>query len=231
MKPQLGLFIAGNDTDVGKTYVTSLIAKSLVAAGHRVGVYKPVASGCSRVDGQLRADDAVAIWEAAGRPRSLTDVCPQAFEAPLAPQLAARAEGRDIDEDLLFKGIEVWGDDCDILLVEGVGGLMSPVTDNLYVADIAREIGYPLVVVAANRIGVINQTLQTLITAATFRDGLNTAGIILNDVQKPTSTDPSSTSNRDQIELHCVPPLLSHVNYNDDRIDADIDWMAIAKAE
>ncbi|MFT5526709.1 MAG: dethiobiotin synthetase [Pirellulaceae bacterium] len=231
MKPKLGLFIAGTDTDVGKTYVTSLIAKSLVAAGHRVGVYKPVASGCSRVDGQLQADDAVAIWEAAGRPRSLNDVCPQAFEAPLAPQLAARAEGREIDEDLLFKGADVWGDDCDILLVEGVGGLMSPITDNLFVADIALELGYPILVVAANRIGVINQTLQTVITAATFRDGLPTAGIILNDVQQPSDVDPSSNSNREQLELHCVPPLLSHVAYRDKQIDAAVDWMEIAKAE
>ena len=110
MRPKLGLFIAGTDTDVGKTFVTALIAKSLVAAGQRVGVYKPAASGCTRVDGKLMAGDAIAIWEAAGKPRTLEDVCPQAFEAPLAPQLAARAEGREIDEGLLFSGMDVWGD-------------------------------------------------------------------------------------------------------------------------
>ena len=70
-----GLFITSTDTEVGKTHVAAMIARSLHAAGHRVGVYKPAASGCSRVDGQLVADDAVAVWQAAGRPGELEHVC------------------------------------------------------------------------------------------------------------------------------------------------------------
>src|SRR5690606_5011568 len=89
-----GLFITGTDTGVGKTYVAAIIARSLRIAGFRVGVYKPAASGC-RVDGaELTSDDALDLWEAAGRPGSLDEVCPQRFLAPLAPHLAARAEGR-----------------------------------------------------------------------------------------------------------------------------------------
>ena len=79
-----------------------MIARCLVRAGHRVGVYKPAASGCRVLDGRLAADDAVAIWEAAGRPGRLEDVCPQCFQAPLAPHLAARGEGKRLDEELLF---------------------------------------------------------------------------------------------------------------------------------
>ena len=91
-----GLFITGTDTGVGKTYVATLIVRSLLRAGHRVGVYKPVASGCRPERGTLVSDDALALWDAAGRPGELERVCPQRFEAPLAPPLAARAEGKEV---------------------------------------------------------------------------------------------------------------------------------------
>ena len=94
-----GLFITGTDTGVGKTYVAALIARWLPPAGRRVGVYKPAASGCSRqADGdELVSDDALALWNAAGRPGDLDRVCPQRFAAPLAPHLAAAGEGKQID--------------------------------------------------------------------------------------------------------------------------------------
>ena len=78
-----GLFITGTGTGVGKTYVAALIARSLVAAGKRVGVYKPVASGCELQTGELVSPDAVTLWEAAGKPGTLQQVCPQRFAAPL----------------------------------------------------------------------------------------------------------------------------------------------------
>ena len=108
-----GLFITGTDTGVGKTYVAALIARSLVASGRRVGVYKPAASGCIRdAHGCLVSDDAVALWEAAGRPSDLEHVCPQRFAAPLAPHLAARGEGREIDANLLRSGLDYWRSRC-----------------------------------------------------------------------------------------------------------------------
>src|SRR5258708_35422490 len=100
-KPPRGLFITGTDTEIGKTYVASLIARALVSAGHRVGVYKPAASGCRRQGDSLVSDDAVALWRAAGSPGTLAEVCPQVFAAPLAPYLAATAEGRELDAALL----------------------------------------------------------------------------------------------------------------------------------
>ena len=101
-----GLFITGTDTGVGKTYVAALLARSLSAAGYRVGIYKPAASGCRR-DGQaLVCDDAVLLWESAGRPGLLERVCPQRFQAPLAPHLAAKAEGRRLDPELLRRGLD-----------------------------------------------------------------------------------------------------------------------------
>ncbi len=88
-----GLFITGSDTGAGKTHVGSLIVKSLRAAGYRVGVYKPVASGCVRdSSGNLLSQEASLLWRAAGCPGSLEEVCPRRFAAPLAPHPAAAAE-------------------------------------------------------------------------------------------------------------------------------------------
>jgi dethiobiotin synthetase len=226
-KPTRGLFITGTGTGVGKTYVACLIAESLARAGLRVGVYKPVASGCRLHDGAVLSDDALALWNAAGRPGTLPDVCPQAFLASLAPHLAARAEQKEVDADLLIAGARLWKGRCDVLLVEGAGGLMSPVTDELYAADLAAEFGYPLVVVSPNVLGMINATLQTLITAATFREGLDVAGVVLNDVAA-TEGDASAASNRRELELRCVPPFLAHVAWQQRGFEPAVDWAAVA---
>ncbi|HRX79486.1 MAG: dethiobiotin synthase [Planctomycetaceae bacterium] len=220
--PTRGLFITGTDTNVGKTYVTSLIAKQLAAAGKRVGVYKPAASGCVGNE----TDDPFVLWAAAGRPATIDEVCPQRFAAPLAPHLAARAEGKEVDVELLRAGINFWRDRSDIILVEGIGGLMSPVSDDEYVADLAHDFGFPLIIIAPNTLGVINQTLQTLITASTFRDGLDVAGIVLNNrPDTRDSDDVSVQSNATELAARCVPPVLATVGNDFDR---KVDWIALA---
>ena len=103
-----GLFITGTDTEIGKTYVTALIARALVAAGRRVGVYKPAASGCEVAAGQLVSHDALTLWHAAGSPGTLAEVCPQMFAAAKAPHMAAIAEGKRLDPALLRSGLDVW---------------------------------------------------------------------------------------------------------------------------
>jgi dethiobiotin synthetase len=227
--PIPGLFITGTDTGVGKTHVACRIASWLVRAGYRVGVYKPAASGCTVRDGQPVADDALLLWQAAGQPGDLKYVCPQRFLAPLAPPLAARAEGRQVDAELLRTGLDVWKGCSDILLVEGAGGLMSPLSDQDYVADLADDLGFPLIVVAPNVLGVINQTLQTLITAFTFREGLTVAGIVLNDLGRDVREDPSVASNYDQLVAHCVPPVLARLDYGSDHFTPPVDWFTIAR--
>lgn len=222
-----GLFVTGTDTGVGKTYVAALIARELSAAGHRVGVYKPAASGCRKEKAGLVSDDALALWEAAGRPGPLDDVCPQRFLAPLAPHLAARAEGRELDAVRLRRGIDVWRERSDVVLVEGAGGLMSPIGDEEYVADLAYDFAYPLLVVSADRLGTINHTLQTLITAASFREGLKVAGIILNHPDPPLG-DESIGTNRGEIAARAVAPVLTEVGWRQQGFRDRIDWYALA---
>ena len=104
---------------------------------------------------------------------------------------------------------------------------MSPLADDFYVADLAQQLGYPLVVVAPNVIGVINQTLQTLITAATFRDGLAVGGIVLNMCHEPDN-DPSQSSNLAELRARCVPPVLASLNWQETGPLRDVDWQSIA---
>jgi dethiobiotin synthetase len=228
-KPAHGLFITGTDTGVGKTYVAALVARELTAAGVRVGVYKPAASGCMERDGRLVSEDALALWEAAGRPLDLSHVCPQMFRAPLAPHLAARAEGKEIDAERLRSGLAAWTDHCEVVLVEGAGGLMSPISDDDYVADLAFEFAYPLVVVAPNVLGVINQTLQTLITAAAFANGLDVAGVVLNNLRQGAD-DPSTESNLEELQKRCGPPVLTQVARNGG-FASKVDWRRLAARE
>jgi dethiobiotin synthetase len=232
-----GLFITATGTGVGKTYVGALIARALRKTGKRIGVYKPVASGCEERDGALVSPDANALWEAAGRPGRLDQVCPQRFIAPLAPHLAARMEGRRVDAKVLRDGISFWRETCDIVLVEGAGALMSPMSDDDYNADLAAEFGYPLLVVAANVLGTINATLQTLITASTYGrasssepeeegkcgDCLEVAGIVLNTPEL-NSGDASVDSNRDELQRRCVAPLLAAVEFGGG-FDREVDWL------
>jgi len=224
-----GLFITGTDTGVGKTYVGALVARSLRAAGYRVGVYKPAASGCRRDAQGLVCDDAVLLWEAAGRPGPLEQVCPQRFQAPLAPHLAAKAEGRRLDRELLRRGLDYWRDRTEIVLVEGAGGLMSPLGDEEYVADLACDFGFPLLVVARNALGTINQTLQTLIAASVHRGGLAVAGIVLNPPTAPSPDDPSTATNRGELATRCSAPTLAAVGWGADRFDAEVDWFRLAE--
>jgi len=224
-----GLFITGTDTDVGKTYVGAMIARSLGAAGHRVGVYKPAASGCVCKDGQLVSEDAVALWHAAGCSGEIERVCPQRFLAPLAPHLAAREEGRTLDADLLRRGLDYWRERSDVLLVEGAGGLMSPLGETEYVADLAEAFGFPLVVVSRNTLGTVNQTLQTLIAARAFHGGLPVAGVVLNQTAARSDLDISQESNRQELAIRLPCPLLAEAGWNASDFDTAIDWFALAR--
>jgi dethiobiotin synthetase len=138
--------------------------------------------------------------------------------------LAARAEGKTIDAKLLRVGVDYWRERSDFVLVEGAGGLMSPLGDDEYVADLAHDLGYPLVVVAANRLGVINQTLQTLITAAAYGDGLTVAGVVLCDAHSPAADDLSLASNLSELRARCMPPILAHVRNGAHKFKEQIEW-------
>jgi dethiobiotin synthetase len=134
-------------------------------------------------------------------------ICPQRFQAPLAPPVAARLEARQVDPELLRSGIKWWQERAEFIVVEGAGGLLSPMTETESVADLAVSFGFPLVVVARASLGTINHTLLTL-EAARAR-GLIVAGIILNHSTPPDPSDQSLESNPVELEKRCLAPILA----------------------
>jgi dethiobiotin synthetase len=174
-----GLFVTGTDTGVGKTHATVLAAEALRATGQLVGAYKPACSGVTFDGaGERRWEDVERLSAAIGGAFPRERVGPQCFDAPLAPPVAARREGRVVDAGSLTTGLEWWLGRVDALLIEGVGGLLCPLTETGTVADFAREAGFPLLIVARAELGTINHTLLTL--DAADRRGLPVAAVLLN---------------------------------------------------
>lgn len=199
MEQSKGLFITGTDTNVGKTLIGQGIVQYLRSHRIRVGAYKPVASGIERnLSGDLVWCDVEAYFTALEGRFPRASICPQCFEAPLAPPIAARHEGRTVDEQLLASGIEFWRENADVVIVEGAGGWLSPLSDNFLNADLAQRLNYPVVVVARLGLGTINHTLLTL--EAIRRRSLDVAGIILSD---------SIGAKNDQ-SIHTNPETLEH---------------------
>jgi dethiobiotin synthetase len=200
-----GLFVTATDTDVGKTYTCCQILTQFVQQGQAPGAYKPACSGAIP---SLQLNEATSFtspaWDdvnrlasAMGRLVPIDWICPQRFLAPLAPPLAAKLEGKTVDEGLLVSGAGVWAGHCDSLIVEGAGGLLSPISSNRLVADIAVAIGYPLLIVARPGLGTINATLLTI--EAAHRRKLQIAGVVLSQTAKDVNSS-RADENGDQIE-------------------------------
>lgn len=168
----LRLGITGTDTGVGKTLVSCGIAAALRAAGLRVGVMKPIETGGS--------DDAERLRRAAGDRHPLAVVRPIAYDDPAAPLVAARRARRPIDLDRLDEAVTWIAGDSDALLVEGAGGLLVPITETESYATLFARWELDVVVVAANRLGVLNHTLLTV--AAAQAHGLAVRAVVLNAV-------------------------------------------------
>jgi dethiobiotin synthetase len=175
-----GLFVIGTDTGVGKTCVASSIARCLVREGRRVGVLKPLATGVPA--GAGRGDDAARLIAAAGGAIAPERVVPLCFEPPLAPAVAARRLGRRLEpaevERALDSALAWWRDRAEVMVVEGIGGLLTPLAEGTTLADLAVRLDYPLVVVARRALGTLNHTLLTI--EAALRRGLRIVGIVLN---------------------------------------------------
>jgi dethiobiotin synthetase len=169
-----GLFITGTDTDVGKTYVGCLLVQSLVNRGLRLGVYKPVASGFRQWSGS----DGDRLWQAARRPGAIEHVTPQLFSAPLAPPIAAKHEGRCVDKALILRGYEAIRSSHEYHIVEGAGGLLSPISDTWTNADLILRWGLPVVIVTAWKLGVVSQVLTTLVACRSL--GIDVECVVLN---------------------------------------------------
>ena len=169
-----GFFVTGTDTGVGKTVVACALVRQLADRGVDVGAMKPIETGVGD-EGPL---DARALQAAAGGVDTLDDVCPQRFALPAAPTVAAAAEGRQVEVWAIRRAYELLSARHDCVVVEGAGGLLVPASEEHSMADLARELELPLLVVARATLGTINHTLLTL-EAAVAR-GLSVAGVVIS---------------------------------------------------
>lgn len=198
------LFVTGTDTGCGKTAVACAIARSARAAGLRVRVMKPVETGCEPAGHALHAADAVALAHAAGDDSPLERICPYRLRLAAAPSVAARAEGITIGLARIHALCESARAESDLLIVEGAGGLLVPLTATLDMAALARALELPLVVVARATLGTINHTRLTL-EAARAR-GLAVLGIAISHTTPDLLA--ADRANLDELLARLPVPLL-----------------------
>jgi len=172
-----GIFITGTDTGVGKTVVSAGLAMVLRSRGIKVGVMKPVATGCYGLDKRLISQDAVYLMEAAENEYP-AHTSPSRFRNSLSPNVAAMLEKKAVDLNQIRAAYKELQKNYDFMIIEGIGGLLVPLAKDYYVANLIRDFQLPVAIVAKSSLGTINHTLLT-VDAALIR-GFDIRGIIFN---------------------------------------------------
>lgn len=176
------IFITGTDTGVGKTVITGLLGRFLSEKGIKTVTQKWVQTGCAHF-----SEDITIHMKLMGKGKNefekyFQDMAPYILEFPSSPHLAAGLEKKHIDIERIEKSFLSLQKDFDVVLVEGSGGLMVPVDDKTMMIDIARSLSLPVLVVAGNRLGAINQTALTV--DALKRRNMKTLGVIFNQLSR-----------------------------------------------
>jgi len=169
-----GLFVTGTSTEVGKTVVAAAIARTLAGEGKRVAVFKPAVTG---LDEGVETDHEL-LRRASGSAQGDEEIAPYRYGPPASPHLAAALAGEEIDPGRLRAAAATAAAGAEAIVCEGVGGLLVPLSPTYLVRDLAADLGYPLVVVAAPGLGTINHTLLTIEAARAA--GLEVAAVVLN---------------------------------------------------
>jgi dethiobiotin synthetase len=199
-----GLLVTGTGTEIGKTVVAAVIANTARRAEARVAVFKPAISGL--VDYPLAPEtwrsapelpDHALLRLAAGSAQGDDDIAPYRYGPPVSPHLAAELAGERIDPDLLRGSALAATQDADLLVCEGVGGFLVPLTADYLVRDLARDLALPVVIVGAPALGTINHTLLTVESVRAA--GLEVASVVLN--RWPAEPSTMERSNLETIEL------------------------------
>lgn len=235
--PIPGLFITGTDTGVGKTLVAAAIANWFVRRGVRTAVCKPLATGCVRRREGLVSEDAEFLAHHAKAKFSLNTICPQRFAEPLAPAVAAQRARQKIEWNAIDSAIQMMTRQSDVLIVEGVGGILVPVDKQLTVRDMAKWLGLPAVIVARSGLGTIN---HTLLTAEALRQAnVAMAGVVMNRYPPETpsaaeETNPRAIERWGNVPILCLVPQFNGSAIPD--LPADVvgavdlvDWLAKAR--
>lgn len=227
-----GIFVTGTDTDVGKTIIAGHLARELRTLEVDTGVMKPLASGgtvkVNPLTGEekLISEDAELLAKLSGVEDALDEITPLCFREALAPLPAAEIENRTIE---LAPVLETYRKLCrrhEFMVVEGIGGLMVPLTGTYYVLDLIRELELPLLVVAHTGIGTLNHTILTV--KAAQAQGIEVVGTILNNTE-PAQQGLAERTNPDVLEKCLNVPVLSIVPYLDDILQPHRSFKKLAE--
>jgi len=175
-----GFFVTGTDTGVGKTCVSLGLMRALEAQGHTVVGMKPVASGCRAAANGLENDDALRLQGCSSLRVKYAQVNPYAFESAIAPHLAARINGVSIQIPVIRNSFRDLSEGADFVIVEGVAGWLVPINAEQTMQDVAIDLGLPVVLVVAIRLGCLNHALLTV--DAIRKSGLRLAGWVANRI-------------------------------------------------
>ena len=202
-----GLFITGTDTEVGKTQIgaalAAVLSRELATCGRTLRVRKPVESAATRTSDGLLAADANTLKLAAGSTEPLASICRYPLAAVASPQRAAALEGKSYRLEQLHHACTASVASDDFLLVEGAGGLLSPLCEDGLNADLAQRLALPVLLVVADRLGCINHTLLTLEALAARQ--LAVQAVVLNRCQPlPAGVNSSAT----ELAQHCPHRLI-----------------------
>jgi len=186
-----GVFVTGTDTEVGKSVLAASICAALSAGGQRVGAFKPVVTGLDEETGEFGRDHEL-LASAASAGQAPEDVAPYRFGPPVSPHLAAELAGVTIEPAELVAAARAH----ELVVCEGVGGLLVPITPGYLVRDLAVDLALPVVIAARRGLGTINHTLLTVEAARAA--GLQVAGVVMTPW--PDEPAPMERSNRATVE-------------------------------
>ncbi|MGC1851654.1 MAG: dethiobiotin synthase [Solirubrobacterales bacterium] len=190
-----GVFVTGTGTEVGKTVVAAVIARTLSASGASVAVFKPAVTGLDDLQPPADGPDHLVLRDAADSSQTDDGVAPYRYGPPMSPHLAAELAGEEISPERLLTAARTAAEAADSLVCEGVGGLLVPLTPRYLVRDFAADLGLPLVIAASPSLGTINHTLLTIEAARAA--GLEVAEVVLTPW--PAEPSPIEESNRETI--------------------------------
>jgi dethiobiotin synthetase len=190
-----GIFVTATDTGVGKTVLAAAICAALAERGERVAAFKPVVTGTDEEPDEWPRDHELLAQVAPIRQQP-SDVAPLSFGPAVSPHLAAEMAGDAIEPHELAAAARAAGDQADVLICEGVGGILVPLTPGYLVRDLAVELDLPLVIAARTGLGTINHTLLTIEAARAV--GLDVAGVVMTPW--PDEPDEMVRSNKATIE-------------------------------
>ena len=199
------IFITGTDTGVGKTAISASLAAFLSLKKElNVGVMKPFESGLSKTGEDGPACDARFLKEASGTSDSLDEISPYTFEAPLAPEAAAKLENIVIDIDMVNRTFQRLRERHDVLVVEGAGGVLVPISKGFFFCDLIKAWDIPVIIVSRLGLGTINHTLLTNVFLQSM--GISVLGVILNDTEGVN--DIAAKTNPEMLQQYLNVPIL-----------------------